>query len=521
MDRLVVNFADITAIEKKFTAYVVPNAIEITTRDGQNHFFASFATFPLRDQAFDVIEATVKRYKSQILVESDLSDESDTESDADDLARLGDTSDDDDKDAHQQPAGLSPSLTPAVAGATALSTSRKPSISRTGDLPDPHDGSPNEDEDRHPLVSKVASVTKLLVPAKGSKSRRSSVVFEPDEVVVASKIDKKKRKNRGGSHGGGGGGTDGTNASLAQFPPPSTCACTDHDTTSLKWDITYPVSLPRLFNKLFGPGSEEVGRTLIEERRKFRDFHKTESWVPGGDGSFETIPEGAKRKFEWIVPLSGPIGPSKTRNLQEEHIVRKTDTFVTIRLTGNVPDVPSGDTFRNVATICLMHAKPLRKPGGKAVAQTRMRVSAYVNFIKSSWVKNLIESNSLGGLKAHYTDLESMLKEWLLAEPEPEVDVGGKEVEIEAPAPVVTVPSEVLAPEPAPLPVLRVRSAWNTFMKAFTLKNLTSTLFYLALFSHFVLLWRAVSVLGEIREQLKDAKELLSTLKVNLALPLE
>lgn len=44
-------FADIIAIEKKSTAYVIPNAIQIST-DSAKHFFASFLS---RDQAHDLM----------------------------------------------------------------------------------------------------------------------------------------------------------------------------------------------------------------------------------------------------------------------------------------------------------------------------------------------------------------------------------------------------------------------------------------------------------------------------------
>lgn len=44
-------FADIVEIEKKATAYFIPNAIQIST-DSAKHFFASFLS---RDQAYDLM----------------------------------------------------------------------------------------------------------------------------------------------------------------------------------------------------------------------------------------------------------------------------------------------------------------------------------------------------------------------------------------------------------------------------------------------------------------------------------
>jgi hypothetical protein len=48
---LVIAFADIIDIEKKSTAYFIPNAIQIST-DSAKHFFASFLS---RDQAYDLM----------------------------------------------------------------------------------------------------------------------------------------------------------------------------------------------------------------------------------------------------------------------------------------------------------------------------------------------------------------------------------------------------------------------------------------------------------------------------------
>lgn len=48
---MVIAFADIIEIEKKTTAYFIPNAIQIST-DSAKHFFASFLS---RDQAYDLM----------------------------------------------------------------------------------------------------------------------------------------------------------------------------------------------------------------------------------------------------------------------------------------------------------------------------------------------------------------------------------------------------------------------------------------------------------------------------------
>jgi hypothetical protein len=49
----VIHFGDITSLEKKMTAFVIPNAIQITTID-QNQKY-TFASFLSRDTTYDVI----------------------------------------------------------------------------------------------------------------------------------------------------------------------------------------------------------------------------------------------------------------------------------------------------------------------------------------------------------------------------------------------------------------------------------------------------------------------------------
>ncbi|GHJ86827.1 hypothetical protein NliqN6_3229 [Naganishia liquefaciens] len=48
---VIIAFADVIAIEKKMTAFVIPNAISISTRQGKNYTFASFIS---RDSTYDV-----------------------------------------------------------------------------------------------------------------------------------------------------------------------------------------------------------------------------------------------------------------------------------------------------------------------------------------------------------------------------------------------------------------------------------------------------------------------------------
>ncbi|KAG1408331.1 hypothetical protein G6F60_001525 [Rhizopus arrhizus] len=86
---LVIAFADITNIEKKATAYFIPNAIQIST-DNAKYFFASFLS---RDQAYDLIVEIWHNCRPDLFPpkecsihspsDDELSDEEDNDSDYD------------------------------------------------------------------------------------------------------------------------------------------------------------------------------------------------------------------------------------------------------------------------------------------------------------------------------------------------------------------------------------------------------------------------------------------------------
>ncbi|EIE82909.1 hypothetical protein RO3G_07614 [Rhizopus delemar RA 99-880] len=89
INALVIAFADITNIEKKATAYFIPNAIQIST-DNAKYFFASFLS---RDQAYDLIVEIWHNCRPDLFPpkecsihspsDDELSDEEDNDSDYD------------------------------------------------------------------------------------------------------------------------------------------------------------------------------------------------------------------------------------------------------------------------------------------------------------------------------------------------------------------------------------------------------------------------------------------------------
>jgi hypothetical protein len=62
---LSIPFSNITSLEKKYTALVVPNAIEITCKDGQVHFFGSFL---FRDQTYKILETLWHLHTEQFML---------------------------------------------------------------------------------------------------------------------------------------------------------------------------------------------------------------------------------------------------------------------------------------------------------------------------------------------------------------------------------------------------------------------------------------------------------------------
>ena len=166
-------------------------------------------------------------------------------------------------------------------------------------------------------------------------------------------------------------------ASTVDFPGPVTHAptdCTDHDAHYEKVikDEVIPAPLGKVYTLMFGPGSGAfMSRWLVEDQKvmelQFEDDKK-------GLGE-----ETKTRSCSYIKPLSGSIGPSKTKCLITETLdYFNLDKAVSITITTATPDVPSGNAFSTKTKYCLCWAEN---------NSTRLQMNCTIEWTGKSWLK--------------------------------------------------------------------------------------------------------------------------------------
>lgn len=188
-----------------------------------------------------------------------------------------------------------------------------------------------------------------------------------------------------------GGAATGDNAELIKaatgdFPgprthPPTVCGDDDKHYDRLLCDEILPAPLGKVYSLLFGPLSYAFATHLLAEEEKVLELQ-----IPNG-GEWSDV-EGKKvRNYSYVKPLSGGIGPSKTRCLITETIdFNDLEDHVSVTVSTQTPDVPSGSIFSVKTRYCLMWAE-----GGG----TRIISNCTVEWIGKSWLKGTFSNGKV------------------------------------------------------------------------------------------------------------------------------
>lgn len=97
-----------------------------------------------------------------------------------------------------------------------------------------------------------------------------------------------------------------------------------------------------------------------------------------------------KRNYQYVKPLSAPVGPKQTRCLVDEVIEHQDfDDYCLIKQTTSSPDVPSGNSFKVVTNIWLYWINNI----------CGLKVVTRVDWSGKSWIKGAIEKNTYSGQK--------------------------------------------------------------------------------------------------------------------------
>ena len=159
---------------------------------------------------------------------------------------------------------------------------------------------------------------------------------------------------------------------------PTTAAYTPTATDKKIYDSVINVPLGTVVNILFGQDTSYLEDMLKEQ----------------GNFDFSPIPSdliaSKSRDYSYTKPLSGSIGPSKTKCLVTEVVDNyDLDGYIQVTQTTKNPDVPSGNSFVSCTTFVL---------SWDADNKTRMTVYVRVDWSGKSWIKSAIEKGTVDGV---------------------------------------------------------------------------------------------------------------------------
>ncbi|RGB43607.1 hypothetical protein C1646_749622 [Rhizophagus diaphanus] len=401
---LVIAFSDIVSIEKRMTAYVIPNAIQISTLHAK-HFFTTFLS---RDSVYDLLFALWKQIHPSLPMTSFTESEYGTSQKCSDASETSDndgftSSDDGDDDEGKS---TTSQRGPRKKFALPRLTLDPMRLMR---------GSSNSalflDDDNTLHQEKVDSLFQSLPPSPKKRDFVSS-----SEITKGQKIQRQRSKSDAELQLFDADIAD--SKRIEKYHPVSPrnqprhtannnikkrrstqCACLKKGQhyNNVSLDTKFTGSVEKIFNLLFT--SEFVKRYLTEEE-KCTDVEI---------GEWNTESCTWTRSQSYIKPLNNSIGPKSTKCIiKDECQHRDFDNYVTNASTTTTPDVPSGSSFCVKNRICIMWA---------GANESRLIVTCSVEWSKSSWLKGTIERACIDGQQTYWKELAQAIKKYIAAHP--------------------------------------------------------------------------------------------------------
>ncbi|KAI9315572.1 hypothetical protein BX666DRAFT_2113219 [Dichotomocladium elegans] len=359
---LVIDYADITDIEKRTTAIFIPNAIQITTHQskvsrvidiniGLQYFFTSFLS---RDQAFDMLKSL---WKASLKHPSPSNDSAEST-----ITKVDDEDEDEDEFTDDTLSTLSGSSYTLDGEASSPSALIGP-LDKQEKLPDTRS--------RH--YERQNTLDSLPTQHHPSLDRRRTA----SESHLATRKD----------------------AHVEQRSEATACACERNGGhyTHTVMDQIYTSSIEKIYGVL---ADREFLIKFLTETEKNTEV-AVGSWQKGkAPGEAHS-----SRDISYIKPLNNAIGPRSTKCfLKEQTKHLDLEDYVTQVITTQTPDVPSGSSFCVKTRVCIMWA-------GKS--RVRVLVTVLVEFTKSSWLKSTIEKACVDGQISYYKALDVAIRKTL------------------------------------------------------------------------------------------------------------
>ena len=334
---LIISFDEVVSIEKESTAVVFPNAIAIQTLHAR-HTFRSLlsreATYDLLVGIWKISHPTLKSSENGVrLAEGDTNDKTEKvdASASDDGSAVfeedEDIYDEDEEDDEAQ-----------------------------GSVIEAGDGSILGSEDGEAQIKSVSRQSSAIGVAVGNAAG-----------AVPTQSESKAGEKAGAAAA----------AASADFPGPAShtpTECSDgatHYDKVLKDDIV-PAPLGKVFSMIFGAASGGFMTKWLLDDQKVMDLQME-------DDKKGLSEENKSRTYSYIKPLNASIGPKQTKCIITESIdAIDLEKAVSVTVSTQTPDVPSGNVFTTKTKFCLTWA-----PGNA----TRIFVNSTVEWTGKSWLK--------------------------------------------------------------------------------------------------------------------------------------
>ncbi|KAJ5562437.1 hypothetical protein N7535_003110 [Penicillium sp. DV-2018c] len=351
---LVISFDEIVAIEKESTAMVFPNAIAIQTLHAR-HTFRSLlsreSTYDLMVNIWKINHPTIKSSVNGTRVTDGTGDKTEKVGEEESGSESDDVSDEDEiYDEDEE--GDAESFFEAGGSANASATS---------------------------------------LPVRAGLSRKTSSLSANAAAPAAGTNGNGEKKN---------GDKGASKDAPPDFPGPATHAPTEYTDPDGQYekvikDEIIAAPLGKVYSLVFGPASGDFMTKFLVENQK------------SGELQFEGTAKGLTnesptRKYSYIKPLNGSIGPKQTKCISTENLdFLDLEKAVLVTLSTQTPDVPSGNVFATKTKYLFTWA---------ANNQTRFLMTCTIEWSGKSWLKGPIEKGAIDGQTTFGNDLIKALQ---------------------------------------------------------------------------------------------------------------
>ncbi|CAG7925545.1 unnamed protein product [Penicillium olsonii] len=339
---LVISFDEVVAVEKENTAMVFPNAIAIQTLHAR-HTFRSLlsreSTYDLMVNIWKINHPTIKSSVNGTRVAEGTGDKTEKVGDGEESESESDPSDEDEIYDEDEEEDHAESFFEGNASANASATS---------------------------------------LPIRAGLSRKTSSLSANAATPAAGTNGNGDKKN---------GDKGASKDAPPDFPGPTTHAPTEYVDPNGQYekvikDEVIPAPLGKVYSLVFGPASGEFMTKFLVDNQK------------SGELQFEGTAKGLTtesptRKYSYIKPLYGSIGPKQTKCISTENLdFLDLEKAVLVTLSTQTPDVPSGNVFACKTKYLFTWA-----PNN----QTRFLMTCAIEWTGKSWLKGPIEKGAIDG----------------------------------------------------------------------------------------------------------------------------